>query len=201
METHMKYCTYTGCNREAEVIKNTLCRRHYYHSRKEYFVVERELHGLFTSEEYGIWLHMKDRCFNKNNESFKNYGGRGIRVCQRWNKSFTAFLNDLGNRPSKIHSIDRIDNNGNYSCGKCGHCKALGWKSNVRWANPHEQRMNQRMRSDNRTGHENISFDKARNRYALRIRRFGAYVFNGRYDTLNEAIVAKENFLKEYHGS
>jgi hypothetical protein len=62
---------------------------------------------------------MKQRCNHPLNESYKNYGGRGIKVCDRWNESFTNFITDMGIRPSKSHSLDRIDNNGSYEPGNC----------------------------------------------------------------------------------
>lgn len=91
-----------------------------------------EKHGLRRSREYSSWQAMKDRCYNKNNERYADWGGRGIQVCDEWIKSFTAFYNHIGPRPSPTHSIDRIDTNGNYEPG------------NVRWASQEEQQNNKR---------------------------------------------------------
>ena len=67
---------------------------------------------------YGIWRSMKDRCSNPKYPGFKNYGARGISVCERWINSFPNFLADMGNRP-KGTSIDRINNDGNYDPANC----------------------------------------------------------------------------------
>lgn len=70
------------------------------------------------SAEYRTWLGMKRRCYDEKFKDYPNWGGRGIRVCDRWNESFDAFLSDMGSRPLG-HSIDRIDPNGHYEPGNC----------------------------------------------------------------------------------
>lgn len=89
-------------------------------------------HGASALPEYNSWQSMKGRCLNKNNDDYLHYGGRGIKVCKRWISSFENFYHDMGLRPSRKHSIDRIDNDGNYEPKNC------------RWSTQDEQTRNRR---------------------------------------------------------
>lgn len=104
--------------------------------RTDRLVMRNLTHGSSYRSEYRIWCGIIQRCENNHIPNYQSYGARGIRVCQRWRQGetdksgFECFIEDIGPRPSQLHSIDRINNDGNYEPGNC------------RWATPKEQAQN-----------------------------------------------------------
>lgn len=109
-----------GCL-QREFVRDALNRTTHGHAREN-----------ATTPEYRAWQSMRVRCGRKSDKGYPTWGGRGIKVCERWQSSFEAFLGDMGLRPSPVHSLDRKDNDGNYEPGNC------------RWALPEEQCANRR---------------------------------------------------------
>lgn len=99
---------------------------------KEFVSDLKATHKLTGTPEHRAWQGMKTRCNNPNSISYPLYGGRGIKVCDRWLNDFPAFLEDMGPRPSSAHSLDRIDNSKDYE------------PTNCRWATDKEQGRNKR---------------------------------------------------------
>lgn len=105
---------------------------------REVFAVQNNnfRHGASTRErmtpEYVSWFSMKARCYNPNAANYHLYGGRGIKICERWRSSFTNFLEDMGPKPTPSHSIDRINNDSNYEPANC------------KWSTSKEQAANRR---------------------------------------------------------
>lgn len=86
--------------------------------------IKQERHGKYRTPEYNSWRKAKERCYNKNHNRYKYYGEKKITMCDRWLNSFSAFYEDMGNKPFPKYHLDRILNSGNYC------------KSNCQWLSP-----------------------------------------------------------------
>lgn len=135
-------------------------------------IAHNRTHGLSDTPPYQRWLAMRNRCNNPNNPAYKNYGGRGIKVCDRWQNSFSAYYEDVGDTPSDGMSLDRIDNNGHYE------------PTNVRWADAKTQGINRRIFS--KSEYRGVN-KRSTGKYRARIMHDGQSISIGDFDTKEEA--------------
>lgn len=147
-------------------------------------------HGLSKHPHFGTWYRMVRRCTSESEIAYKNYGARGIKVCDEWldPASYISYVETvLGPRPGASYSIDRIDNDGDYRPG------------NVRWATRSEQNSNQRQRVCDgypigASGVRGVRYVERTGRFQARIHR-GRDMVVGTFATLEEAVAAREAAL------
>ena len=144
-------------------------------------------HGMSKTLEYNSWNTMLQRCNNPNVKSYHNYGERGITVCKRW-LHFENFLKDMGIKPKGL-TIERIDNDKGYEPENCV------------WASWTKQRRNQRICKTNTSGTSGIYFDKQSKRYRVCIGNDYKNHYIGRFDTMEEAIIARKQAEQKYWGA
>ena len=138
----------------------------------------REEHGWWGTPTYWSWVGMKQRCNNPKGIAYKNYGGRGIKVCPEWEGSFGAFLRDMGEKPEG-YSLDRINSDGDYTPDNC------------RWADRFTQASNQR-RAPTKSGKVGVTKHHKVDMWEARITRKGQLYYLGLYKDLDEAVSTRE---------
>lgn len=181
-------CTVQDC--DGSYVASGYCRKHYSRNKRNgHLEVTRthEIHGKQNTPEYQIWWQMKNRCRNINHKHYRHYGGRGIKVCDRWLNSFQAFIDDMGEKPPK-HSLDRRDNDGNYEPNNC------------RWATSTQQVLNRRP-IKNTSGYIGVSWVKSRRRWsAIVTKNYKAHCF-GYFSNISDAVAARDKGAFELHGA
>lgn len=183
-------CVIENCNRLAHA--NGFCKTHDRRIKLngiESVDIGRNLKEDVVQPKTGSYIAMISRCYNKNHNSYKNYGAKGITVCERWlgDNGHDNFIQDMGERPSINHSLDRIDNNGNYELNNC------------KWATKREQQA-KRSNSNKHVGVYELKPIKGRSfKFPFKA---SLYVNGKRYEklcsTLEEAIEQRKLFESMY---
>ena len=147
-----------------------------------------QLHNLSNTKLYKVWGRIKSRTSNTKDRFYRDYGGRGITICEEWKNDFMSFYNwamENGYEENKGLSIDRIDNDGNYE------------PSNCRWTTQTIQTRNQRMPKNNTSGYKGVSYNKRRGDYRTQIMVNLKSIHLGYFKTAVEGAIAYNNYIIE----
>lgn len=180
-------CKVDGCNKTGRLNTKTgtryfqkgYCRTHYNRFKKHGDPFAKPS-GYCKHHLYNTYHGMKRRCLNSKGEQYYQYGGRGIKVCDRWLgiHGFANFIADMGEKPTPKHSIDRINNNGNYE------------PSNCRWATAHQQNANTRNTKEGIP--VGVCLNKRSGKWIARIMINRKYIELGTYSTIEEAAAKRK---------
>lgn len=186
MSLTQKSCFIETCDNH--IHKLFMCSRHYakfqkLRSGKINSVIKSERHNKTKSREYSTYYSMRRRCLVPSDENYKYYGGRGIKICDRWlgKNGFVNFYKDMGDKPENL-TLDRINVNGDYTPENC------------RWASRSVQAQNQRIRVTNTSGVKNLSYHKKSNKWVVRKTINGVRICIGYFSSRKDA----EDALSKY---
>ena len=143
-------------------------------------------HGLGTNKFYDTWHNIIKRCTNPKNINYKNYGARGITVCEEWLNvsNFVAWC-EMTHPNTEGVSLDRIGNDKGYSPENC------------RWADKTTQNINQRIQKNNTSGYVGVSWDKSKDKWVAKIKVNKIVIYIGSFLTKEEAAQARDNYIIE----
>lgn len=144
-------------------------------------------HGMAGSAIYHSWSAMKARCYNPNESSYKNYGGRGITVCDRWLESFENFYEDMGERPDGM-TLERVNVDGNYC------------KENCVWASKTQQCFNRRKFKDKSSQYVGVNWDNWKEKWTATLKKNRETVFKKDFLTEEAAARAYDDACFEHYG-
>lgn len=144
-------------------------------------------HGMYGKKIYRVWGTMIQRCTNPHDNGWGNYGGRGIKVCERWH-DFQAFYEDMGSPPAARMEIDRINNDGNYEPGNC------------RWTTATIQKRNRRKRAAVSSKYRGVCWRKISSKWQAEIKVAGRRRFLGLFANEEDAARAYDAVARMYAG-
>ena len=147
-------------------------------------ILAKTTHGLTYNRFYDRWKSIQARCNNPKNKGYKDYGGRGITVCEEW-LSATTFVSWCEDTYIEGMTLDRIDNDKGYSPDNC------------RWTTRTIQSINQRVMKNNKSGYVGVSWNKVRGMWTIRVKVNTKYVWLGDFEDLMEAVILRDQYIIE----